>query len=98
MQNVIVKSAKGTDACHQAGEELAIPLGGMLDSVPVLREFLRSAKGTAACHHTREELAISSGGTLDAVPVLREFLSSTAAANRMRHLLTRLQGLCPIKR
>ena len=37
-----LKSAKGADARRQGGKELASPFGGALDTVPVLREFLRS--------------------------------------------------------
>ena len=39
---MIHKSAKGTDARHQAMKELASPSGGALKTVPVLRVFLRS--------------------------------------------------------
>ncbi|MGC2662069.1 MAG: hypothetical protein WA324_29250, partial [Bryobacteraceae bacterium] len=73
--------AKGTAACPHSGQELAIPSGGMLDPVPVLRVFLKSAKGMAACHHSGQELAIPSGGTLDPVPVLRVFLKRSKSGS-----------------
>jgi Ca-activated chloride channel homolog len=41
-------SAKGADARHQTMEELANPLVGALETVPVLRELLRTAKGIGA--------------------------------------------------
>jgi hypothetical protein len=51
-------------------------LGGALDTVPVLREFLKSAKGAAARRQTGKEHLCPLGGALDTVPVLREFLKS----------------------
>ena len=47
LSGIVLKSAKGTDACHQTGEELATSSGGTLDPVPVLREFLKKIAGTA---------------------------------------------------
>src|ERR1039457_3571035 len=78
------RSAKGTAAGRQTGEELADSSGGTLDIVPVLRVFPRSAKGAAAGRQTGEKLAGPSGGALDTVPVLRVFLRSAkgAAAGR----------------
>lgn len=38
-----LRSAKGTDARRQTGKELVSPLGGTLDTGPVLREFLRAS-------------------------------------------------------
>ena len=37
------KSAKGADARRQAGAERIWSLGGVVDPVPVLREFLKNA-------------------------------------------------------
>jgi hypothetical protein len=37
----LMKSAKGADARRQAGKELTCPLGGALDTAPVLRVFLK---------------------------------------------------------
>jgi hypothetical protein len=41
---VALPSAKGADARRQTMEELAGPLGGALDSVPVLRDPLKTPK------------------------------------------------------
>jgi biotin carboxyl carrier protein len=38
----VLLSAKGADARRQTGQELVSPLGGKLDTPPVLREFLQS--------------------------------------------------------
>ena len=70
----LLESAKGADARRHTAKKLAGPLGGALDTPPVLREFLQSAKGADARRHTAKKLAGPLGGALDTAPVLREFL------------------------
>ena len=48
---IFAKRAKGTDACCQTTKELAKSLGGALDTVPVLREFLSTKTEAATTAH-----------------------------------------------
>ena len=42
--------AKGTDACRESAKNLASPLGGTLETVPVLRGLLKSkGRGRVPC-------------------------------------------------
>jgi hypothetical protein len=42
-------SAKGADARHHTIKELASPLGGALNTLPVLRVFLKSGLNSRDC-------------------------------------------------
>jgi hypothetical protein len=72
----MLRSAKGADARRQTAKELVNPLGGALNAVTVLREFLNSAKGADGRRESEKEPLSSSRGARDAAPVLGGFLNS----------------------
>jgi hypothetical protein len=74
-----MNSAKGTAACCQSVKKPARPLGGTLDTVPVLRFFLKNTKGTAACRQSVKNVLRPLGETCDAVPVLDVFRKKLTA-------------------
>jgi hypothetical protein len=75
-------SAKGADACRQSAKKLARPLGGKLDTVPVLRVFLESTEvrrimvycSSLTCLHSEHRNAVTA--PLKALP--RVILLSSA--------------------